>query len=122
MVAESERYQKEDDAIKEKAEAKQKMENYMYQVKSSLEGDMKDKVDSKTKSEIDEKIKEITNLCDSFDFKEKEVYETAQKDLETVFMKFMNTQMPSTDKPVSEPTQAPDVEDPHFEPKIEEID
>jgi L1 cell adhesion molecule like protein len=122
MVAESERYQKEDDAIKEKAEAKQKMENYMYQVKSSLEGDMKDKVDSKTKSEIDDKIKEITNLCDSFDFKEKEVYETAQKDLETVFMKFMNTQMPSTDKPVSEPKHAPDVEDPHFEPKIEEID
>lgn len=109
MVAESEKYQKEDDAIKEKIEAKQKLEAYSYQMKEQ----------SKDNLELQEKIKVAEELCSDTDLKEKEIYESLQKELETIFMQKMaaNSQSahgPSTDIPVSEETG--------FEPKIEEID
>ena len=108
MVAESEKYQKEDDIIKEKIDAKQKLEGYVYQVKEGLKG--------KENPELSEKIKMYDELCLSLDLKEKEVYENAQKELESLFLNNMKN---NTDTNTSAPNQE---EEPAFEPKIEEID
>ena len=106
MVAEAEKYQKEDDAIKEKIEAKQKLEAYAYQVKEQ----------GKENKELLEKVKIAEELCSDTDLKEKEVYDNLQKELETIFMQNIaaNSQTaPNSDIPEEEPV---------FEPKIEEID
>jgi L1 cell adhesion molecule like protein len=106
MVAESEKYQKEDDAIKEKIDAKQKLEAYTYQMKEQ----------GKDNSELQEKIKVAEDLCSDLDLKEKEVYDSLQKELETLFMQNMAANAQTA------PTSETPVEEPEFEPKIEEID
>ena len=106
MVAESEKYQKEDDAIKEKIEAKQKLEAYAYQVKEQ----------GKDNADLLEKVKIAEELCSDTDLKEKEVYDNLQKELETIFMQ--NIAANSQTAPVSDIP----IEEPEFEPKIEEID
>lgn len=105
MIAESEKYQKEDDAIKEKIEAKQKLEAYTYQMKEQ----------GKDNSELQEKIKVAEDLCSNLDLKEKEIYDNLQKELESIFIKNMTANSQTA------PT-TPIPEEPEFEPKIEEID
>jgi L1 cell adhesion molecule like protein len=109
MVAESEKYQKEDDAIKEKIEAKQKLEAYAYQMKEQ----------GKDNTILQEKIKLAEELCSNTDLKEKEIYDNLQKELETIFMQSMAAN--SQTAPTSD-IQEQEQEEPAFEPKIEEID
>jgi len=120
MIAESEKYQKEDEELREKIDAKQKLESYMYQVKSSLEGDLKDKVGEEIKNKLNDQIKEINLLCESTDLQDKGVYEEAQKNLETLFLPLVSQQ--SNDGPVKMPMSTPTSEEPEFSPKIDEID
>ena len=68
-------------------------------------------------SELSEKIKMYDELCLSLDLKEKEVYENAQKELESLFLNNMKN---NTDTNTSASTN--EEEEPAFEPKIEEID
>lgn len=111
MVAESEKYQKEDEEIKEKIDAKQKLEAYVYQVKEG----------AKDNAELLEKLKLYDELCSNLDLKEKEVYENAQKELETLFMQNMASSSQSNTSENSENVEK-EVEEDKFEPKIEEID
>ena len=112
MVAESEKYKKEDDIIKEKIDAKQKLEGYVYQVKEGLKG--------KENPELSEKIKMYDELCLSLDLKEKEVYENAQKELESLFLENMKNNADTNTS--TSTTTTNQEEEPPFEPKIEEID
>lgn len=48
MVQEAERYKAEDEANKEKIEAKNGLENYCFQMRNSLDGDLKDKFEGGT--------------------------------------------------------------------------
>ena len=109
MIAESEKFQKEDDAIKEKIDAKQKLEAYTYQMKEQ----------GKDNTEIKEKIKVAEELCLNPELKEKEVYENVQKELENIFIQHMASNSQST--PAMEKT-SPVTEEKNVEPKIEEID
>ena len=115
MLAESEKYQKEDDELREKIEAKQKLEGYVYQVKSGLKDN---KENSDKIKELTEKLEELEQLCSSTDLKDKELYDDAYKALEEAFMKHMTSNNPS---PPQNSDQDLD-EEPEFEPKIEEID
>jgi L1 cell adhesion molecule like protein len=115
MLAESEKYQKEDDELREKIEAKQKLEGYVYQVKSGLKDN---KENSDKNKELTEKLEELEQLCSSTDLKDKELYDDAYKALEEAFMKHMTSNNPS---PPQNSDQDLD-EEPEFEPKIEEID
>ena len=127
MVAESEKYQKEDDEVREKIEAKQKLDNYLYQTKTAIDGEMKDKLDDASKQTLTDKIKEFESLCDSLDLKSKEEYEEAQKELETLFMKLMSASSSSSSDSSSSNSKYSKSEeteeaDPDFKPHIEEID
>ena len=133
MVAEAEKYKDEDNKIKEKIEAKNKFESYLYQVKSSLnDPNLKDKLDENEKSNLEDKISECQKWFDSVSSdEEKEVYEEKQKELESVFMEIMkkvggtNQGMSSGEMPNMNHSSG-DASQPSNEaedgPKIEEID
>jgi molecular chaperone DnaK (HSP70) len=120
MVEESEKYKAEDDALREKIETKQKLEAYIYQMKSSLQTDENMKnISEDLKKEAQEKLQTVENWCEVNGFAEKTEYETKQKELEDYFVGIMNSQ--SQTESQSQNT-FPVEEEPVYEPKIEEID
>ena len=88
MIADSQKYEAEDKAIKERIDTKNQFENYIYQMKNSVEDKQKlaDKISEEDKSaildaitdaqdwlnanmdaekdELDDKLKELQSVCD----------------------------------------------------------
>ena len=88
MIKDSEKYEAEDRAIKERIDTKNQFENYIYQMKNSVEDKQKlaDKISEEDKSaildaitdaqdwlnanmdaekdELDDKLKELQSVCD----------------------------------------------------------
>ena len=140
MVAEAEKYQEEDKKIIESVEAKNKLESYVYQIKSSLNDEnLKDKIDETEKTNMEEKVKEYISWLDDHPKESKEIYESKQKELESQFTEIMKnvggtnmpggfdpSQMPEGFNPsdMKMPNQNDvDIEsEPINEPTIEEID
>ena len=133
MVAEAEKYQEEDKKIIESIEAKNKLESYVYQIKSSLNDEnLKDKIDETEKTNMEEKVKEYISWMDDHPKESKEIYESKQKELENQFNEIMKNvggnNMPGGVNPsqTSEGFNASDMkmpnEEPISEPKIDEID
>ncbi len=85
MVAEAEKYKAEDDKVKEKVEAKNKLEGYCFSVKSSMleEEKMKTALGDDYNT-VDETIKEALAWLESDH--EKEEYEAKQKEVEGKLM------------------------------------
>merc|ERR1712007_22336 len=87
MVEEAEKYKAEDDANKNRVEAKNGLENYCYSLKSSIEGDeVKDKIPEDDKAAILNAINETTSWLDANQTAEKEEFEEKQKALEGIAM------------------------------------
>merc|ERR1712048_1291424 len=87
MVEEAEKYKAEDDANKNRVEAKNGLENYCYSLKSSISSDeVKDKIPADDKSALEEKINETTSWLDANQAAEKEEFEEKQKALEGIAM------------------------------------
>jgi len=87
MVAEAEKYKAEDDANKNRIEAKNGLENYCYSLKSSIEGEeVKDKIPEEDKTALTEAIEDAIKWLDANPTAEKEEYEEKQKTLEGVAM------------------------------------
>merc|ERR1719158_879013 len=87
MVQEAEKYKAEDDANKNRIEAKNGLENYCYSLKSSIEGDeVKDKIPEDDKSALMNAINETTSWLDANQAAEKEEFEEKQKALEGIAM------------------------------------
>jgi L1 cell adhesion molecule like protein len=108
MVEESEKYKNEDDAIREKIEARNNLDSYLYSVRNTpdLAEDKK------------AKIKEVEDWCDqNAATASKEDYLAKQKELEVVF-----AVAPESGSGSTEPSANPVQKEEEFEPKIEEID
>jgi len=85
MVNEAEKYKAEDDAVKEKIAAKNGLESYAYQMKSTVEDEkMKDKISDEDKTTITDKCKEALDWLDNNSNASKEELESKQKELESV--------------------------------------
>jgi len=85
MVAEAERFKAEDDANKNRIEAKNGLENYCYSLKSTMSSEqVKDKIEEGDKKSLEEKIEETMKWLDANQAAEKEEYEEKQKELEGV--------------------------------------
>ena len=90
MVNEAEKFKDEDKKVIERIESKNKLEGYLYQVKSSLNDEnLKGKIDESKKSEIESKVQECISWLDSNQNEEKETYEGKQKEIEDDFMEIM---------------------------------
>jgi len=83
MVAEAEKYKAEDDAHKNRVEAKNALESYCYSLKSSVtSGELK--LEDSDKAALQSKIDETISWLDNNQNAEKEEFEEQQKALEAV--------------------------------------
>merc|ERR1711931_438176 len=85
MVAEAEKYKEEDEEIKDTIVAKNALESYAYNMKSSVEDDkVKDKISEEDKQTILDRCKETLAWMDGNSSATKDEYEHQQKELEKV--------------------------------------
>jgi L1 cell adhesion molecule like protein len=131
MVSEAEKYKAEDDANKNRIEAKNGLENYCYSLKTSISGEeVKDKIPSDDKAALEAAIEDAIKWLESNPSAEKEEYEEKQKSLEGVAMPILQKMaggaggmpggMPGGGMP--DMGGAPPGADPASGPTIEEID
>ncbi|EER12208.1 heat shock protein 70, putative [Perkinsus marinus ATCC 50983] len=85
MVNEAEKYKAEDEANKEKVEAKNGLENYCYTLKNTLQDEkLKDKISDDDKAAIEKAVSEALDWLDKNQLAEKEEFEAKQKEVEGV--------------------------------------
>ena len=87
MVREAEQYKDEDNKQKERIAAKNSLESYAYNMKSTIEDDkVKDKISESDRQAVVDKCKEAIDWLDMNQMAEKEEFEHHQKELEKVCM------------------------------------
>jgi len=85
MVSEAEKYKAEDEANKQKIEAKNGLENYCYQMKNSLDDEkLKDKFEEEDKTKLTEVIDDALKWLEGNQMAEKEEFDAKQKEVEGV--------------------------------------
>jgi heat shock protein 1/8 len=127
LVAEAEKYKAEDEAQKSRIEAKNTLENYLFQTKNSVNGAEPDKLTEDEKNSALETIAAATKWIDeNYASASKETFEAKQKEIEEklmpVTLKLYKSGMPPDGgaPPAPESADAPATAE--FEPKIDEID
>jgi len=131
MVSEAEKFKAEDDANRNRIEAKNGLENYCFSLKSSIDSEqVKDKIDEGDKKTLEEKIEETTKWLDVNQSAEKEEYEEKQKELEGIALPILQKMGGGAPGAGGMPDMggmpgaggAPPAADPASGPTIEEID
>lgn len=85
MVKEAEKFKADDDKQRDKVQAKNSLESYAYNMKSTVEDEkVKDKISEEDKTAITDKCKEVLEWLEKTDSAEKEDYDAKQKELEKV--------------------------------------
>ncbi|GAA5820989.1 hypothetical protein JCM10212_006409 [Sporobolomyces blumeae] len=84
MVADAEKYKAEDEEAAARITAKNGLESYSYNLRNSVDGDLKDKLDASDKEALDKAISETISWLDASAEASKEEYEEKQKELEGV--------------------------------------
>merc|ERR1719194_224691 len=127
MVEEAETYKAEDEANKDRIEAKNGLENYAYNLKNTMDDEkLKDKIDAGDKETITKKCDEMISWLDANQTAEKEEFEEKQKELEGVANPIMQKLYAAGGAPGGMPGGMPDMggdaggDD--AGPKIEEVD
>ena len=128
MIDEAEKYKNEDNQLREKIEAKNSLEGYLYQVKNMLtdeKNDLVNKLSQQDKTQINDKITEIDEWCQSSSYS-KEEYKSKQNELEELFSTIIKSQSSSNFQNdatnTSQNNEKNENKDENYEPKIEEID
>ncbi|TVU16635.1 hypothetical protein EJB05_40208 [Eragrostis curvula] len=84
MVREGEEFAEEDRKVKERIDARNQMESYIYNVKSTVDGKLGDKIDGDDKEKVEEAVREANEWLDENPDAEKEEYVEKLKELEDV--------------------------------------
>ncbi|CAL5380700.1 unnamed protein product [Camellia sinensis] len=86
MVKEAEEFAEEDNKVKERIDARNKLETYIYNMKSNINDKDKlaDKIDSDDKEKIESTLKEALEWLDDNQNAEKDEFEEKMKELEAV--------------------------------------
>lgn len=85
MVREAEKYKAEDDAQRDKVQAKNSLESYAYHMKSTVEDEkVRDKISEDDRTTIVDKCNETISWIDSNTDASKEEYDKRQKELERI--------------------------------------
>ncbi|GAA5986819.1 hypothetical protein JCM5350_005251 [Sporobolomyces pararoseus] len=84
MVSEAEKYKAEDEEAAARITAKNGLESYAYNLRNSVDGDLKDKLEASDKESLDKAITETISWLDASAEASKEEYEEKQKELEGV--------------------------------------
>ena len=125
MVEEAEQYKNEDNEVRERVEAKNNLESFMYQLKSGLTDDKNEQtkgIDENSKKQLLDKIVETENWCNEAT-RTKEEYEEKQKELEKMMSSpNISDKTNNTTNKYSETKPEKVYTENEYEPKIEEID
>jgi L1 cell adhesion molecule like protein len=124
MVEEAEKYKNEDDKLREKIEAKNSLEGYLYHLKNTLTDDkneLTNKLDDTIKRQINDKISEIDSWCQNSDYTMEE-YKAKQSELESFFTNMMQNVASSQSSSETPTVNKTKESEETYEPKIEEID
>jgi len=85
MVNEAERYKADDEKQKDRVAAKNSLESYCFNMKSTIEDDkVKEKVPEEDRKTVLDKINDVIRWLDANQLAEKEEFEDKQKDLEKI--------------------------------------
>lgn len=85
MVNEAEKYRSEDEQQRDRISAKNALESYCFNMKSTMEDDkVKDKIDASDKEKVMSKCNEIISWLDANQLAEKEEFADKQKELEVI--------------------------------------
>uniref|UniRef100_A0ACD5UI87 Uncharacterized protein n=1 Tax=Avena sativa TaxID=4498 RepID=A0ACD5UI87_AVESA len=84
MVREAEEFAEEDRVVREKVDARNKLEEYVYNIKTTVDGEMGRKVDGGDKERVEEAVKEVSEWLDASSDAEKDDYVEKLKELEDV--------------------------------------
>ena len=85
MVKEAEEFKAQDDKQRERISAKNSLESYAFNMKSTMEDDkIKDKVSEDERTQVVDKCKEVIDWLDKNQMAEKDEFEHQQKELEKV--------------------------------------
>ena len=85
MVSEAEKYAAEDDANKQKIEAKNGLENYCYSMKSTLDDDkVKEKISEEDAAKAKKAIEDALSWLEGNQMAEAEEFESKQKECEEI--------------------------------------
>lgn len=86
MVNEAEKYKAEDEKQRDRVQAKNGLESYVYQMKQTMEDEkLKDKISEEDKKVVLDKCEEVIRWLDGNQSAEKEEFEDKQKELEKVY-------------------------------------
>ncbi|XP_057550780.1 luminal-binding protein 5-like [Amaranthus tricolor] len=114
MVREAEEFAEEDKKVREKVDARNKLETYIYNMRSTIDDKDKlaDKIESDDKEKIDSTLKEALEWLDDNQNAEKEDFEEKMKELEAVCNPVIKQ---AYEKSGGNPTQEDDIDDSHDE-------
>lgn len=84
MVKEAEEFAEEDKKVKERIDARNKLETYVYNMKSTINDKLGDKIDSDDKEKIEDSVKDAIEWLDDNQNAEKDEYEEKMKEVEAV--------------------------------------
>jgi len=86
MIKDSEKYEAEDKAIKEKIDTRNQFENYIYQMKNSVDdkGKLAEKISAEDKGKISDALSEAQDWLNANGDAEKDDFESKLKELQSV--------------------------------------
>ena len=85
MVHDAEQYKEEDDKQRDRIQAKNQLESYAYQIKSTVEDDaLKSKISDADRNKILDNVRETLSWLDNNQLADKEEFEHRYKDLEGI--------------------------------------
>jgi L1 cell adhesion molecule like protein len=91
LLAEAEKFKAEDDAARANIEAKNSLENYLYQMKNSIGSDQMPNLAEESKTKILGLVNDARSWFDSHPTESKEVYESKQKELENQILPLLSS-------------------------------
>jgi L1 cell adhesion molecule like protein len=128
MVSEAEKFKDEDDKTRLRVEAKNKLENYCYSLRTSMLDDdkMKNTLGDDATT-LDESTQSALSWIDEDDgSRTAEEYETRMKELESQLMplvqKAYQTNMPEQQSPETQSSNEQPQTEPQTEPQVDEVD
>jgi L1 cell adhesion molecule like protein len=127
MVDEAEKYKHEDEKTRQRVEAKNSLENYAYNIRSTIRDDkIKGKITEQEKKVIDEKVNEIISFIENNEEAEKESFEEKEEELKTlanpIISKLYQQGGSGNDMEDFNQTETPGQTSQNAGPKIEEVD
>nr|UXY86914.1 heat shock protein 70KD [Cryptomonas paramecium] len=125
MVEEAEKYKTEDEKTRQRIEAKNNLENYAYNIRSTIRDEkVKNKISETDRDLIEAKVKDVVTFIETAEKAEKEDFEEKEKELRSladpVITKMYQAGNPSDN--AGNFSARPGENEPEAGPKIEEVD